>query len=81
MFNGEMSPRFSRFVRTVFPASQEALDLEREVRAQTGSLPAHKPQKTVGETVGQILQAIKENTRITREGLSKKTGLTIRGVE
>jgi len=37
--------------------------------------------KTVGKTVGKILALINENPKITREELSVKTGLTIRGVE
>ena len=37
--------------------------------------------KTVGKTVGKILTLINENHRITREELSAKTDLTIRGVE
>jgi len=36
---------------------------------------------TVGKTVGKILKAIKNNPKITREDLSKETGLSIRGVE
>ncbi|MBU2565081.1 MAG: winged helix-turn-helix transcriptional regulator [Candidatus Thermoplasmatota archaeon] len=38
-------------------------------------------QKTVEKTVGKILVLIKENPKITREELSAKTGLTIRGIE
>ena len=37
--------------------------------------------KTVGKTVGKILVLIKENPKITREELSSKTGITIRGIE
>ena len=37
--------------------------------------------KTVVKTVGKILSLINENPKITREELSAKTGLTIRGVE
>jgi ATP-dependent DNA helicase RecG len=37
--------------------------------------------KTVGETVGEILSIIKKNPRATRNEISKKTGLSIRGVE
>ena len=37
--------------------------------------------KTVGKTVGKILALINENPKITREEISAKTGLTIRGVE
>ena len=37
--------------------------------------------ETVGETVGKLLALINENSRITREELSAKTGLTVRGVE
>ncbi|MBU0471209.1 MAG: winged helix-turn-helix transcriptional regulator, partial [Nanoarchaeota archaeon] len=37
--------------------------------------------KTVGKTVGKILALINENPKITREELSAKTGLTIRGIE
>lgn len=36
---------------------------------------------TVGETVGEILKAISQNPKITREQISNKTGLTVRGVE
>jgi len=42
---------------------------------------AVKRVETVGETVGKILALINENPKITREELSVKTGLTIRGVE
>jgi len=35
----------------------------------------------VGKTVGKILALINENSKITREKLSAKTGLTVRGVE
>ena len=37
--------------------------------------------KTVGKTVGKILALIEENPKITREELSVKIGLTIRGIE
>ncbi len=37
--------------------------------------------ETVGKTVGEIIALIDENPEITREELSAKTGLTIRGVE
>ena len=37
--------------------------------------------KTVGITVGIILHAIKNNSKITRDELSIITGLSIRGVE
>jgi ATP-dependent DNA helicase RecG len=36
---------------------------------------------TVGETVGEILELIRLNPRITREELSGKTGLSVRGIE
>jgi len=35
----------------------------------------------VGKTVGKILHAIKNNSQITRDDLSKITGLSIRGIE
>lgn len=38
-------------------------------------------EKTVGKTVGKILHAIKKNSQITRDDLSKITGLSIRGIE
>ena len=37
--------------------------------------------KTVGKTVGKILQAIHENPHVTRDELSRITGLTVRGIE
>ncbi len=41
--------------------------------------------KTVGETVektvGEILALINENPKITRDEISVKTGITVRGVE
>ena len=37
--------------------------------------------KTVGRTKTAILAIIKENPHVTRPELSKKTGLTLRGVE
>lgn len=37
--------------------------------------------KTVVKTVGKIIKAIEDNPKITRSGLSKITGLSIRGVE
>ena len=38
-------------------------------------------KKTVGETVGEILSILKKNPLATRNEISKKTGLSIRGVE
>ena len=37
--------------------------------------------KTVGETVGKILDAIRNNPKVTQSQLAKITGLTVRGVE
>jgi len=37
--------------------------------------------ETVGKTVGKIIELIKEDSSITRDGLAKKTGLTVRGIE
>lgn len=42
---------------------------------------AEKDKETVGKTVGKILALISENPKITRDELSAKTGLTIRGIE
>ncbi|MBD3361430.1 winged helix-turn-helix transcriptional regulator [Candidatus Woesearchaeota archaeon] len=38
-------------------------------------------EKTVGKTVGKILDLIRQNPKITREELSEKTGLSVRGIE
>ena len=38
-------------------------------------------EKTVEKTVEKILQLIKDNSRVTQEELSVKTGLTRRGIE
>jgi len=49
-----------------------------------GELNEQKDQilkKTVGETVGEILSILKKNPLATRNEISKKTGLSIRGVE
>jgi len=43
--------------------------------------PQKKIQPDVGETVGIILNTIKNNPKITRKGLSEKTDLSIRGIE
>ncbi len=51
---------------------------------ELNKIPENKNEavgETVGETVGKILEAIKTNPRITREGLKKITQLSIRGVE
>ena len=37
--------------------------------------------ETVGETVGKILDAIRNNPKVTQSQLAKITGLTVRGVE
>ena len=37
--------------------------------------------ETVGKTVGKILDLIRKNPKITREELSKKIGLSVRGIE
>ena len=37
--------------------------------------------KTVGKTVGKILDAIRDNPKVTQSQLAKITGLTVRGVE
>ncbi len=71
----------SHCIRTVFKVSEEALALEQEVMAQTDSLLAKQQDGTVGETVGEILRALRDNPGITRTGLSTITGLSIRGVE
>ena len=83
----------SHFIRTVFKVSEEALALEKEVMAQTDSLPAKQQDgtvvktvgktvvKTVGKTEREILGAIRGNPEITRQALSEITGLSVRGVE
>jgi len=38
-------------------------------------------EKTVGKTVGKILEEIEQNPSITRKELSVQTGLSVRGVE
>ena len=37
--------------------------------------------EAVGETVERILNVIKNNPKITKQGLSKETGLSVRGIE
>ena len=38
-------------------------------------------EKTVGKTAGKILDAIRDNPKVTQSQLAKITGLTVRGVE
>ena len=38
-------------------------------------------KETVGETVGEILELLNSNGKITRAELSEKIGLSIRGIE
>ena len=73
----------SHFVRTVFPIDSTALALEKEVLGHIteDKLTENTVEETVGKTVGEILQAISENPKITSKGLSKVTGLSVRGVE
>ncbi len=75
MFDPFCSEIRDSYIRMTFRYSPET---ERKTGGAIGEI---RSGKSVGETVGKILQAIRENPKITREGLSEITGLSIRGVE